>query len=145
MTRRGTRHVGRANRKNMDGLLGAAAEGFSAKAGPGAGVHLKELKVGPLKIGGGVVFGSGGIGYDSEGLNVWGNSTADIQLSVGKYGGRAYIWDVNLDSASGINNVDVFGAVKPDWDWSIGIGGTVSPYSFEINYDFQPIIDYFNN
>ena len=138
--------MGRANRGNRvidyDGFWDAVKEGGSAKLGPGAGVHLKELKAGPLKLGGGVVFGSGGARLDSEGLSVWGKSTLDVQLSLGRYGGRAYLWDIDLGS-EGVNNIDVWGAAKPTWDWSVGVGGTITPYSFEVNYDFQPLIDYF--
>ena len=131
-----------AQEKNRGGLWDAVKEGGSAKAGPGAGLHLKEAKAGPLKVGGGVVFGSGGVGLDSEGLSVWGESTADAQLSFGRFGGRAYIWDIDIDS-SGVNNIDTFGGSRPEWDWSIGVGGTITPYSFEVEYNFQPLIDYF--
>ncbi len=117
-------------------------EGGSAQGGVGAGYHLKDFKIGPLKAGGGVVFGSGGVGADSEGWFVWGESTLDVQLSAGRYGGRAYLWDVDIGSR-GVENIDVFGTESPTWDWSIGVGGTWTPYSFEVEYDFQPLIDYY--
>ena len=39
----------------------------------------------------------------------------------GRYGGRAYLWDVDIES-TGVNNIDVFGMSRPTWDWSIGFG-----------------------
>jgi RHS repeat-associated protein len=127
---------------SSESLWNAVKEGGSAQAGVGAGYHLKDFKIGPLKAGGGVVFGSGGVGADSEGWFVWGASTMDIQLSAGRYGGRAYLWDVDIGSR-GVDNIDVLGVESPTWDLSIGVGGTWPPYSFEVKYDFQPLIDYF--
>ena len=113
--------------------------------GPGTGYHVKDLQILKFKTGGGGVFGSGGVGLDFEGLSVWGKSTADFQLSYGgRYGGRAYLWDVDIKS-TGVNNIDVFGMSRPTWDWSIGFGATFTPYSFEVKYNFQPVINYFSS
>jgi RHS repeat-associated protein len=132
----------KADQGEEGGLWDVIKEGASGKIGPGFGTHLKDVKAGPLKFGGGVVFASGGVAGDSEGLSAWGKSTADLQLSFGRYGGRVYLWDIDVDS-HGINNLDTWGGSKPSWDWSIGIGGTITPYSFEIEYDFQPLINHF--
>lgn len=105
-------------------------------------MHLKEAKAGPIKMGGGVVIGSGGIGLDSEGLSIWGKSTSDITFSVGRYGGRAYLWDIDIVSP-GTNNIDVLGVVPASWDWSVGLSGTLTPYSFDLQINFEPLIDYF--
>ncbi|MCH2187472.1 RHS repeat-associated core domain-containing protein, partial [Myxococcota bacterium] len=124
-----------------NGFWGDVARGASAKIGFGAGLRLKT-RFFPLKFGGGVVFGSGGVGLNSKGLSVWGNSTLDAQLSAGPYGVSVYLWDIDVES-TGVNNIDVLGGSSPTWDWSIGVGVTISPYSLEIKYDFQPIIDNF--
>ena len=133
--------VGDAAQLGFEALWDVVKEGLSGQAGIGAGYHLKDFKIGPLKAGGGVIFGSGGVGADSEGLFVWGESTLDVQFSAGRYGGRAYLWDVDIGSR-GVENIDVFGVESPTWDWSVGVGVTWTPYSFEVGYDLQPLIDY---
>jgi len=121
-------------------FLDVVKAGASGKVGPGYGMHVKG-KIGPLKAGIGAIVGAGGIKLDSRGRSLWGKSTADIELSLGRYGGRAYLWDVDIDS-QGVNNIDTLGASKPNWDWSIGLDVTLPPYSVEVEYDFQPLIDY---
>ena len=123
--------------KEAETLWDSIKNGFNAKVGPGFGYRAK-VKAGPIKAGGGFVAGSGGVKLNGDELGVWGKSTADAEFSIGNYGGRAYLWDIDVDQSS-INNVDILNTTGASWDWSIGINATVTPYSFSIEYNFEPV------
>lgn len=125
-----------------DGFIDAAEEGVTLEAGSGAGFELKETKFGPIKFGGGATFAAVGVGTNSDGLYTWGESTAGASASFFKLGGGVYAWDVEVDSQNGITSLDAFGYEPASWDWSIGTGATVYNYSFRVEWNAQPLIDY---
>ncbi len=129
--------------EQVKGLWDAVKKGHSVEIGAGWGYHIKELKFGPFKIGGGFVVASGGLNRDYRGTAIWGKSTADLQFSYYNFGGRLYGWDADFNHRDGVKNMNIFGWEAPSWDLSIGISGTIAPYSFGIEYDLKPIRDYF--
>ena len=133
-----------------------AVKGITGSAKMGAGLgYFGQVRAGPLKFKGGILLAEGGIVVDFKGISLELSSYGGIAAGVGGVDGQLNLWNSALNGQliqwnDNISlpmleyNYDGLGIGSADWDWTIGGGATVTPYSFRFEVNLQSMADYFS-
>ena len=127
--------------KNLDsrGFWQKIGDAFNLKGGLGGGYHGKVSFGGRIGIGGGLKF-AGGMKVDANSFNgVWGEATADVSGNVWRFGGRAHLFDVDVQSDTNSLRVENLGVDSVDFDSKFSASATVQPFSGSVSIDFGEV------